>query len=216
MGVRADKGVRVGNGRAVLLPGHHAPREEFQVHLMDDAGARRHHLAVLEGGLPPAQEAVALQVALHLYAGVLRHRLLAAVGIHHHRVVNDEFHRHLGVDGVDIPAEFGHGVAHGRQIHQGRHAGEVLQEHPRGHKGDFGAGLGLGAPVHQRLQVACLHKGLVLVAQQVFQQDFEGVGQAPRPLRLRVAEDAVVLTARGNAGHRKVLVLMASPPLYTS
>ncbi|MPN30354.1 hypothetical protein SDC9_177825 [bioreactor metagenome] len=42
----------------------------LDVDLVDDAGARRHHLEVIECGLSPAQELVTLAVALVLEIGV--------------------------------------------------------------------------------------------------------------------------------------------------
>jgi hypothetical protein len=49
---------------AIAVALHHHARQVLQVHLVHDAGVRRHHLEVVEGLLAPAQEAVAFRVAL--------------------------------------------------------------------------------------------------------------------------------------------------------
>ena len=62
--VRVGADERVGEGPAVPLLDHAG--EEFEVHLVDDPGPRRHDLEVAEALLAPAQERVALAVALEL------------------------------------------------------------------------------------------------------------------------------------------------------
>ena len=54
-----------------LLPWSRPSAEVFQVDLVADAGARRHHAEVVEGLLAPAQEGIALAVALHSMLDVL-------------------------------------------------------------------------------------------------------------------------------------------------
>src|SRR3546814_3610719 len=68
-------------------------REVFQVHLVADAGARRHHAEVVECRLAPAQEGVALTVALELHLHVLLEGVLAGVVIDHHRMVDNQIDR---------------------------------------------------------------------------------------------------------------------------
>src|SRR5699024_3741341 len=62
------RGVRVGAYTGVRVDQpvalHHHVGQVFDVDLMHDAGARWHHLEVAEGALAPAQELVALTVAL--------------------------------------------------------------------------------------------------------------------------------------------------------
>ena len=55
-----------GNAIAAVRTFHDHARQVLQVHLVDDAGIRRHHLEVLERLLAPAQEPVALHVAFEL------------------------------------------------------------------------------------------------------------------------------------------------------
>jgi hypothetical protein len=89
---------------------------------VDDARARRHHREVVERRLPPAQEAVALLVALVLERHVLEERLRGAVLVGLHRVVDDEVDRLQRVDARRVAAEGGDGVAHGREVHHAGHA----------------------------------------------------------------------------------------------
>ena len=69
---------------------HHDLAEIFEVHLVDDAGAGRDDAEVLEGLLRPAQQRVALAVALVLALDVEGEGARVAEGVHLHRVVDDE------------------------------------------------------------------------------------------------------------------------------
>src|SRR3546814_11449014 len=78
--VGADQGVRIGQRLAVLVLGPDHLREVFQVHLVADAGARRHHAEVVECRLAPAQERVdwksdgyGKRLAVHLIHGGRRY-----------------------------------------------------------------------------------------------------------------------------------------------
>jgi hypothetical protein len=111
-----------------------------------DAHARRHGGEVAEGGLAPLQEGVALAVALELQqrVGVIG---VGAELVHLHGVVDDQLGRLQRIDLFRIAAQGLHGVAHGGEIDDGGHAGEVLHEDAGGHVGDLAAGLGLRVPV---------------------------------------------------------------------
>ena len=74
--VRTDEGIGIREGFAVLLACEDTTREIFEVHLVDDAGVRRHHAEVAERGLPPAEECIALAIALQLLVRVDEERRL--------------------------------------------------------------------------------------------------------------------------------------------
>ena len=94
----------------------------LEVHLVADAGVGRDHLEVVERLLAPAQEGVALAVALELELGVA----LEGAGLGEHvdldRVVDHQLHRHERVDLGGVAAEVLHGVAHGGEIDDRGHA----------------------------------------------------------------------------------------------
>ena len=94
--VRVGADERVGVQHAVALE-HHA-REVLEVDLVHDAGVRRHDLEALEGVLAPAQERVALLVALELALGVDAERVARAEVVDLHRVVDDQLGRDERVD----------------------------------------------------------------------------------------------------------------------
>ena len=178
MRIGADDGVGIGAVAAfgVVVENHAA--EVFQVHLVDDAGVRRHDLEVAESGLAPAQEGVAFAVALEFDLVVSRERADAAVVVHLHGMVDDQLG---GVDRVDllrIAAEFLHGLAHGGEIHHAGHAGEVLHDDARGREVDFIGRRRLRVPVEHRFDVVLRDVDAIFEAQQVFEQDLEGVGQS--------------------------------------
>ena len=68
-------------------------REVLEVDLVHDPGVGRHDGEVLEGVLAPAQERVALAVALELELGVAREGVARAEHVDLHRVVDDELGR---------------------------------------------------------------------------------------------------------------------------
>jgi hypothetical protein len=168
--VRADE--RVGIDEAVVAAEDHL-RQVLEVHLVADAHARRHHAEAAERLLAPAQQRVALLVALVLEHDVDAVALVAGERVDLHRVIDDEVHGHQRVDLLRVAAQARDGVAHGRQVDDAGHAGEVLQEHARGPEGDLAIGLGLGIPAEERLDVLALDGALVLEAQEVLEQDLE-------------------------------------------
>ena len=93
-------------------------------------------------------------------------------------MVDDELGGLEGVDLFGVAAQRAHGVAHGGEIDDGGHAGEVLHQDPGRHVGDFSGGLGLGVPVGEEADVGGGDGAVVLVAEEVFKQDAEGEGQA--------------------------------------
>ncbi len=92
-------------------------------------------------------------------------------------MVDHQFHRLLRIDQLRIAAELGHGVAHRRQIDHRRHAGEVLQQHPGGGKGDFLLRRGLRLPTGKRPDIIGGDGDSVLVAQQILEQDAQRIGE---------------------------------------
>ncbi len=93
---------------------------------MHDPGVGRHYREVVEGALAPAQERVALLVALELALGVEAESVARAEGVDLHGVVDHQLGRHERVDLGRVATHRGHRVAHRGEVHDGRHAGEVL------------------------------------------------------------------------------------------
>jgi hypothetical protein len=152
--VGAHQAVRVGQHLAVALGGEDHPGQVLDVHLVDDAGVGRHHREVAEGVLAPAQEGVALLVAAELDLAVQGQASFVPELVDLHRVIDDQLGRQERVHPGGIAAHLLHRLAHGRQVHHRRHAGEVLQDHPRRHEGDLGGGRGLGIPAASALMCA--------------------------------------------------------------
>ncbi len=194
--VGPDQRVGIGEGAApVLAPAPHHVRQVFQIDLMADAGARRHDAEVVEGILPPAQEGVALAVAGKLHLDVLSERAGVAEGVHHDRMVDDEIDRRQRVDAFRVAAQLGHGLAHGRQVDHGGHAGEVLHQDPRRPERDLALRSPLGGPLRQGRDVAGAHADAVFAAQQVFQQDLERERQLPDAVEARRGEGGQAVIA---------------------
>jgi hypothetical protein len=93
-------------------------------------------------------------------------------------VVDDQVRRHQRVDPLRVPAHPLRRVAHRRQIHQRGDAGEILQEHPRRAEGDLAVRRLFRRPVRERPDVVRRDRGAVLVAQEIFEEDLDGEGEA--------------------------------------
>ena len=210
--VGADQGVGIGDGLADLLlalddlgrllGGPHHLRQILEVDLVADAGARRHHAEIRERGLAPAQEGVALAVALVFQLDVLLEGAGSGEIVDHHRMVDDEIDGRERIDLLRIAAQLDHRFAHGGEVDHRRHAGEILHQHPRRAIGDLAVGALLLEPRADRLDVLLADRAAVLVAQQVLQQHFQRVGQArevaePGLLGRLQAEIIVGLPAHG-------------------
>ena len=152
---------------------------------MHDPGVGRHDGEVVERLLAPAQERIALLVALELPVGVDLERLRRAEGVHLHGVVDDELRGLERVDAGRVTAQFAHRVAHRRQVDHGRHPGEVLHQHACRHVRDLAARLVRRHPARERLDVVAGDDLPVLVAQQVLEQDLERERE-PRDVELRL------------------------------
>ncbi len=194
--VGADAGVGVGPGDAVGVAGHDHAGQVLDVDLVHDAGAGRDDLELVEGRLAPAQELVALAVALVFALDVALEGVGVAEVVDDDRVVDDHLGRRQRVDPGGVAAEVAHGLAHGGQVDHAGHAGEVLHDDAAGRELDLHAGRRLGVPAAQRTDVVGRDVGAVLGAEKVFQQDLQAVREAcgafygiqPEDLVCRVAD----------------------------
>jgi len=183
--IRADERIRIGDlegafllaDRHLLLAGPHRLREVFEIDLVADAGAGRHHGEVRKRLLAPFEEFVAFLILLVFLDDVLGERLVVPEEVHDHGVVDDEIDRHQRIDLLRVAAERLHRIAHRGEIDHRRHAGEILHQHPRRAERDFMFERALLQPLRNRQNVGLLDGAVVLVAQQVFQQHLHGIGE---------------------------------------
>ena len=129
--VGADAGVGVGAEDAVDHAGEGDLREVLDVHLVHDAGAGRHDLEVVESCLAPAEELVALAVALVLDLDVALEGVLGAEEVGDDGVVDDHLGRSERVDLLGVAAEHSDGLAHGGEVDDAGHTREVLHDDSR-------------------------------------------------------------------------------------
>ena len=134
-------------------------------------------LEVVEGALPPAQELVALTVALVFDLDVALERVGRAEQVRDHRVVDHQVRRGQRVDLLRVAAQFGDGLTHGGEVDDARHTGEVLHDDAGGRVLNFDARFGLGIPLGDRLDVVLGDVAAVFITQQVFGEHLQAVGQ---------------------------------------
>ena len=150
---------------------------------MHDAGVGRHDLEVAERGLAPAQERVALAVARELDSVLCGERAGRAVLVDLHRVVDHQLGGRERVHALGVAAETHDRIAHGREIDDARHAGEILQDDARRREGDLVRRRRLRIPVEQRLDVGARDVDAVFEAQQILEEDLQAsrAGAPPSP-----------------------------------
>ena len=201
MRIRAHQRIGVGKGASVPRRGVHHATQVFQVHLVADAGIRRHDLEVLECLLAPAQEGVALDIALELELSVEGKGIRGTELVHLHRVVNHQLRRQERVDLLRVATHAPHSLAHRGQVHHRGHPGEVLKQHARGHECDFFLRCRVGLPLRQRLNIFWVNEAAVFVPQEVFEQHLEREGK-PRnranPVSLEGVEAENLILLRAN------------------
>ena len=190
--VGADAGVGVGDDLVALLAREDHAGQVLDVDLVDDAGAGRDDLEVAERALAPAQELVALAVALVLDLDVALEGLGRAEDVGDHRVVDDQLGRGERVDLLRVAAELGHGLAHGGEVDDAGNAGEVLHHHAGRGELDLLVGLGRRVPVRDRPDVVGGDVRAVLGAQQVLEENLQAEGQLLGALHRVEPEDVVV------------------------
>ena len=95
----------------------------------------RHDAEIAERRLAPAQQDIALAIALKFEQRVDVEGVLGAELIHLDGVIDDEIGGEQRIGARGIGAHGGEGVAHGRQVDHAGHAGEILQQDAGGHEG---------------------------------------------------------------------------------
>jgi hypothetical protein len=203
--VRVGAHQRVGEGVAVASGDDRG--EVLEVDLVADPGGGRHDAEAVERLLTPAKELIALEVPLVLELGIAGQCLGAAEDVHLHGVVDHQICGDEGVERLRVAALLAHRVAHGRQIDDGGHPGEVLHQHPGGPERDLppavAGTIASARPLRQGGDVVVGDLQPVVVAQQVLEQDLERIGQPADPeVVLERAEslDAVPPTAGFEGG----------------
>ena len=178
MRVGADECVGIRQRRAArrtvdVFGREHHPGEIFEVDLVDDSRVGRDDAEVLESVLAPAQKGVAFAVAGELQLGVRLEGDRGAGLVHLDGMVDHQLNRLEGIDLPGVSSHPLHRVAHRGQIDDRGDAGEILEEHPARSEGDLLRGDGLRVPRAEGLHVVGRDGRSVLVAEQVFEQDFE-------------------------------------------
>ena len=178
MRIRAHQGIRVGERALLVFAGKHGSCQIFQIDLVHDSGLRRYHFKIGKGCLPPFQEAVTLGIALVFELLVFGKGRGAAKLVDLYRVIDHQLSRLQRIDLFRIAAQLLHGIAHSGKVNHGRDTGEILHQHPRRREGDFLVGFGLGFPVDEGLNIGLADHLAIFMAQQIFQQNLQGEGQA--------------------------------------
>ena len=149
----------------------------LDVDLVHDAGARGHDLEVVERRLAPAEELVALAIALVLDLDVALEGVLGAEEVGDDGVVDDHLGRRERVDLLGVAAERDDGLAHRGEVDDAWHAREVLHDDASRRELDLGVGLGRGHPGPERLDLLLGDVLAVLGAEEVLEEHLQAERQ---------------------------------------
>ena len=177
MGIGTDNTVGQCHGSITAVLQRHDAGEILQVHLVDDSRGGRNHLEIIESISAPAKELVALAVALEFALSVDQERCQRAVFIDLYRMVDDQVNRDQRVDLLRVTAQPGGGASQRRQVHHGRHTGEILHDHSSGLEGHLAAARVAAAPGCESQHILLAHLEPVTLAQGSLQQDLDRVGK---------------------------------------
>ena len=165
---------------------------------MDDTGTRRNDLEVVEGRLAPAEELVALAVALVLDFDVALEGILATEEVGDDGVVDNQFGRSKRVDLLRVTAKLENSLTHRGKVNDAGNASEVLHDDAGRRELNLGVRLSLRVPRAKRVDLLGGDVLAVLGAQQVFEEDLEAERQLVVAVHRIDAEDVVL-----GAVHRK-------------
>ena len=149
----------------------HSLGEVFEIHLVDDADAGRDDAECFEGLLPPFEKLVTLTVALELHLEVETQRVGTAEEVDLHGVVDDQIDRNEGLDHGGILARRGDRIAHGGQVDQEGHTGEILQHDAGDHERNLLGGRLLRLPRGKDSHILLADFAAVAIAEHGFQDD---------------------------------------------
>ena len=148
----------------------------LEVHLVDNADAGRDDAEGLEGLLAPLEEFVSLAVAAELHVEVQLHRIGPAVVVDLDGVIDHKINGNKRLDDAGLPAKAGHGAAHGGEIDQQGHSGEVLKHDAGHHEGNLLGGWSLCIPGGESLHILLMHLASVAVAEHRLKHHADRVG----------------------------------------
>ena len=109
-------------------------------------GPRWDHLEIIECGLTPAQELVALAIAAVFDLDVLGERIRGAEHIGDHRVIDHQLGRSQRIDLGRITTHRRHRLTHRGEVDHTWHTREVLHDHSGGRELDLLTRLGFRIP----------------------------------------------------------------------
>ena len=176
-------------------------RKIFEIYLVADSRVWRHYLEIVKCGLTPAQKCISLHVALKFQLRVEPESIDAAKIIDLHGMVDDQLGGEQRIDALGISAHALHRFAHCSQIDDCRHTSKILQQHPRGHEGNFFFSRS-GTPIGQRLDVRGVNESVVFAAQKIFKQNAQRkreLAQIRDPIFLERFQPMYFETLRSNA-----------------
>src|SRR5437588_10470646 len=171
MRVGPDQGVWYGDCAALRLSNLDDPAEPLEVYLVTDPHAGRDHPKVAKGLLRPAEQGVALAVALVFLLDVPVEGKVCAERVDLDGMVDHQVGRHQGIDQARIfPSPLYRG-AHGGQVDHGWDTGEILEQHPARCEGQLGTRLGWRRPRSQAGHAFLFNAAGLGISQKTLEED---------------------------------------------
>ena len=200
-GVAVGADQRIGKRDTVL--GVDDRRHPLQVDLVHDAVARRDHVDVLERLLGPVDEVKAILVAAIFDRAVFRERVFVEPAVLDGQgMVDDQLHRHDGIDLRRIATLLRDGITQSREVDQRGLAENVVTHDARRKPGEVQV-----APAFDQLCQRCIQRRWIAAAHEVLGEHSRGVWQAVVRARLdRVDRGPCVEIVETRAGQGLAVV----------
>ena len=180
MRIGANTAVRISLKHSVDLTCHNCARKILNVYLVDDTGTRWNNFEVIERGLSPTQELIALTVAFVFELNVLFKSVRSASYIDYHRVVDYQFGWSKWIDSLRVAAKFGDSFTHSGQVNNTWNSSEVLHNDACWSELDFSVRLSSRYPIHKSVYVILGDVSAIFGAQHILQKDLQAVRKSLR------------------------------------
>jgi hypothetical protein len=175
------RGMRIGSNQCVWITNfafrrgstEHTVSKVFQIHLMHDADARRHHAKGLKRLLAPLQKFVTFSITFKLIFEIEFDRFWDPGKIYLDRMIDNQVNWHQWFDNFRVLTDLCHRSTHGRQINQQRHTGEILQYDPGHDERNLFLRRVLRIPTRQRRDIFFGNLLSITVPENRFQHDSE-------------------------------------------
>ncbi len=178
MRVGAHQGVRIGHRHIAGPFGHDYPSQIFKIYLVTDARIWGDDVEIIKAFLGPLEQGIAFGVTVVFFGDIPGNGIGRAKIVDLNRMIDNQIHRDQWIYFLRIATQLFDSIAHGCKIDHRRNARKILHQHPCRVVRNFNRRIVAFLPARDIVQVFFEDHVPVQLAQQVFNQNFNRIGQA--------------------------------------